>query len=121
MKLTKEEQKIILDKRAKEDANKPKKIGYLTNDLYTSKNQSYKIDSWVFDEFEKNEIIKNFTESIIKVCSAGDIFDCFIDDGEEQWYGGVIEGRPKKWAEKYLSDIRTIVRKSRKKAATKKK
>lgn len=124
MKLTKEEEKLILEKRKKEEEGRPKKEGFLKHDLiyFSSGYPEVKIDiediieeekGWYFTQEVVEKIMdrcrKKFTVDTI-VIKRETQCQCFIDNGEEVWYSddGNIEQYSKEWAEKHLRDIREI-------------
>jgi hypothetical protein len=111
IKLTKKEQELILSLRAKEDCNVAKKTGVLKEDLYYFGELSRIIDcEYEFITLsEVNKIIKKLKAK--KAVSAGDIFDCYIEeDGNESWYDRIwgIEGMSEEWARKYLKGIKNV-------------
>jgi len=119
MKLTKEEEKLILDKRAAEEAEKPKKIGKLKEDLYMNNSlgscgQCIISVPWICSLTERDEYVSEFFNSFEKVLSAGAVFDCYIEkDGRESWYDrdcGIegIENLDAVWAKDYLTDIENV-------------
>lgn len=113
MKLTKEEEAIILARREKEEANKPKKEGFLKENLYTVEGiDSWIYNDWFFSEQEKQKEIENFTNSFNPALKAGTRFICYINsENEESWYddeGYGIEAMDADWAEEYLRDIAPI-------------
>ena len=113
MKLSKTEQELILKHRKKEDANKPKKIGYAKEDLYWRHDTYTKPNQWIFTLQEKEQEIKYFASQFECVVKAGAKFDCYIDSGSYRWYDRVfgIEGMDGNWAKKYLRDIQDIPKK----------
>lgn len=115
IKLTDKERALILEMRAKEDCDVPKKTGVLKEDLYYFGDLSRLIDcEYEFITLsEVNKIIKKLKKKLKnkKVVSAGDTFDCFIEkDGRESWYDRVwgIEGMSEEWARKFLKDIKSV-------------
>lgn len=111
MKLTKEEEKLILKKRKEVDRNLPKKIGFLKHDLYSFDEPSYD-NYWILDKKEKDLIVKDFLTHFELVVPAGSKFVCFInEDDKEQWFDDIcygIEGMPADWAKKNLKGIKRI-------------
>lgn len=133
MKLTKAEKELILKKRAEEEANKPKKKGYLKHDLYDSSRvggsieellEKYRIFAKKKSYFHSLDDLKEFLEAqkhllgvfsdlseIQPTLQKGTEFDCYIADGEELWYDSVgygIEEAPKSFAERHLENIEAI-------------
>lgn len=120
--LSEEEVRLIMDKRQKEEAAKPKFTGKLKCDLY----MNHCLDScgrytryvpWICSIEERDEIVAGFTDSFEKVLSAGAIFDCYIEsNGVESWYDRDygIENMGKEWAREYLINIKRV-RKTKKK------
>jgi hypothetical protein len=120
MKLTSEEKQLILEKRAQEEASKPKKHGVLKHDLYglsiRSPELRINISDIVEDQmgyFVTAQSIKAIFEKVKEEIEAdtpdapkGTKFDCYIDDGEELWYdaeGIGIEEVDSEWAKKHLT------------------
>lgn len=120
MKLTLEEKELILKKRKEEDDEKPKKVGYLKEDLYSYANDrdcdlhfcsDLSMDFWLATEQQKENFIKEFVEHFKRVLKKGDKFVCFIVNGKEEWYDDVnydVECMNKEWAETYLENIKSI-------------
>jgi len=54
MKLTKEEEQLILSIRKKDDDKSPKKVGYAKENLYVIPDE-FEIDEWLFSTSEKKE------------------------------------------------------------------
>lgn len=114
MKLTKEEELLILEKRAKENHNAIKKIGLLKEDLYIFGDEDLvntdKLDTnWLFSHEDCCEMTRRFANNFKKIASKGDKFDCFIDlDGKEAWFDRIygIENMTEAWAKKHLIDIK---------------
>lgn len=113
MKLSEEEKKVILEMRKKKEDDKPKKIGFLKEDLFTiSPNEDAHIFSnWILSREEKQKEIDEFINNFQLACPAGTKFVCFIDDGNESWFDDInygIENMDNDWANKYLKDIKFI-------------
>lgn len=115
MKLTKEEEQIILRYRAEQDGRKPKKEGFLKTDLYTYEyGEDWERDTqfWLYTEKELEIARKEFENSFKRVLKKGTRFICFINEsGTESWFDDVnygVEGQDKAWAKLYLTNIRDI-------------
>jgi len=116
MELTKEEEELILKKKAEEEAEKPKMIGELKEDLYMNNclnddGKYYAYVPWFCSADERDGLVVDFADSFEKVLDAGAIFDCYIEkDGRESWYDRDfgIEGMDKGWAREYLTNIREV-------------
>jgi len=114
MKLTLEEEKLIMENRKKEEVNKPKKHGILKHDLFyiNSRYPEIRIDirdiiekyGWFIPKLALDEIktrCLNHTYQII--VKKGTKFDCYIDDSEELWSdaeGVGVEEMNAEWAKK---------------------
>ena len=109
MKLTKEEEALILQMRVKEEENEVKKIGYAKHDIYAND------DEEIFSEEEMKKAIQEYTDSFHVVISKGDILDCFIINGEESWYDRDygLSDLPATWAKDNLEKIKNIKKKSK--------
>jgi len=117
MKLTAKEKQLILEKRAQEEAGKPKKHGVLKHDLFCLDFREPRVDIDISDIIEQYGwfIPKNAVDEIRTRClneddmiiaKKGTKFDCYIDGGEELWYdaeGIGIEEVDSKWAKIHLT------------------
>ena len=112
--LTEEERQLILDKRTKEEAEKPKKTGILKENLYTI---SSDLDAsgeygWLFSKSVKETIIKDFKSRFELALEKGAEFICYYrDDGSESWYDQEnygIEDMSADWAKEHLTNIKNI-------------
>ena len=123
MKLTREEEKLILEQRALEEAQKPKKVGILKHDLYYFNERFPEVRFSVEDIVEENcwwftkdtilSIVENIKDDLLSslLIEKGTPFVCYIGGGEEEWYDDVgvgIEGYDSEWASKNLIDIKPI-------------
>lgn len=123
MKLTKDEEVLILAKRAKEDEDKPKKRGFLKHDLYflDQRYPEVKIDltdivkenGWFLTTGHINTIIEQCKSQLYAGIKApkGTPFDCYISKGREEWYdadGIGIEDYSADWAKKNLENISQV-------------
>ena len=115
LKLTQEEEQLILIKRAQDEDAKPKKIGELKEDLYINNSRDNNGDvaidvPWYCSTSEKDEAISDFVDSFEKIGAAGDIFDCYIGTGEDRWYDREygVEGMDAEWAENHLTNIKIL-------------
>lgn len=110
MKLTQKEKDLILSSREKEEAGKPKKIGYLKHDLYVYGGSDDM--GWIHTCESMNQKIKDFKKSFKLGLSSGSQFDCYIEEGnKESWYdavNGTIENVGANWAQKHLRDIQDV-------------
>ena len=113
--LSDKEKELILQLRAKEEADKPKKIGFLKEDLYVSHERKYEISNWYFNPDEFAAEIETFKNMFELAVPAGTQFDCFIlENGSESWYDNSsygIENMDAKWARKYLINIKNLSKK----------
>lgn len=114
MKLTEEEKELIIEKRKKEELNKPYKIGYLAHDLYYRLGEDrHKFDNWLFTQSEYEAEILSFKDRF-ELIEKGTEFTGYLNaDGNEEWYDcgpGCIEVYGRDWADKHLERIK-IVRK----------
>lgn len=107
MKLTKEEQQIILDLRKSKEKDKPKLMGFCKEDFYVSNLANLNVP-WLLTKSEKEDIEKNFSNNFKMVVPQNSRFVCFIDELGEEWYDEIygIEGMGGEWARKYLKDIK---------------
>lgn len=106
MKLTEEEKELIIKHRKKEEAKKPKKIGFLKEDLYKVEDLEYYIYERFFSTSEKEQLIEHFKSNIKLVLSKGSKFVCYIRNDQEQWFDDHncgIEYMSEEWAAKYLN------------------
>lgn len=120
MKLSKEEEQLILERRQQDDSDKVKRVGYLNRDLYqydvaNACSLSFRADSdklfWLCDEKQKKKWKKKFNEHFKLVLKKGTQFVCFIWNGKENWYDNVdygIECMDDKWALEYLENISDV-------------
>ncbi len=115
MKLTKEEEAVVLAFRKKAEENMPIKEGFLKEDLYEYVNDDDWMDNipfWLYTIKEKNKAIKEVSNSFKKVLKKGTRFVCFLDKGAESWYDDPaifgVEDMDEKWAKLYLENIRKI-------------
>lgn len=112
--LTTEEEKLILEERKKKERNKPRKIGFLKEDLYEYNPPTGKYGLWsFFNESEKNIEIEQFKLLFKRTMCAGEEFVCFINDdkNEEFWYdrdGRGYECLSSNWAKENLINIQDI-------------
>jgi len=118
LKLTPEEEWLILQRRKSEEAKKPKKIGFLKEDMYEFNPPPGKFGVWNFFTFsETNSLIKEFKECFKKTLPAGSKFICYIENGKESWYDdenlGFVE-LSSDWARKHLENIRLYKKSSKK-------
>lgn len=114
MKLTKEEKALILERRKQaeikeqEKAKYASKIGYLKENLYAIHVDRHDIEeNWLNTEAEKDEFLKRCVRLI---CKPGDVFDCYIDNGKENWYDREygLEGLSAEWAQEHLTNIQDV-------------
>ena len=120
MKLTKKEKELILKKRAEEEALKPKKVGYLKEDLYSYENDEgcnlkFYADCesgfWLCNKEQKNKWIEEFSKHFEIALKKGSKFVCYIDDDEDRWYDDHnygVESMDAEWAQKFLENIENI-------------
>lgn len=122
MKLTKQEEKLILEKRALEEAQKPKKVGILKHDLYYFSERYPEVRFSVEDLVKENlwwltkdtilSIVENIKGELLSgiLIKEGTLFECYIDGGVEEWYDTTntgIEGYGSEWANKNLINIKS--------------
>jgi hypothetical protein len=115
MRLTKAEKELVLEKRRQEEEQKPKKFGFLKEDLYVFDKELDVMEEygWIFSKTKKNEIMKDFSNRFSLALKSGTEFTCYIDDNQEQWYdcdNYGIECQDKEWAEEYLIDIQPYIK-----------
>lgn len=115
MKLTEEEEQLILKYRAEQDGRKPKKEGFLKSDLYEyDYAEAWERDTpfWIYTEKEIEKARKEFEKSFKLVLKKGTRFVCFISaTGVESWHDDVnygVEEQDKEWAKLFLTNIRDI-------------
>jgi len=122
MKLRKEEKELILKKRQEEESQKPKKEGLLKHDLYYFSFRYPKVEfsvddivseeGWWLTKETMLSIVEQIKDELLETfVKKGTHFDCYIDNGEEEWYdseGIGIEGYTSDWAKKNLIDIKDI-------------
>lgn len=112
MNLTKEEEQIILEHRKKQKESEIQKTGILKENLFIFEGalSSCLNGKWLFGLVEKDQIIKNFKSGFKLIVKAGSIFDCYIDNGHEQWYDREygLEGLPESWANSHLKNIKAV-------------
>ena len=110
LKLTPEEEWLILQRRKSEEAKKPKKIGFLKEDMYEFNPPPGKFGLWNFFTFsETNSLIKEFKECFKKTLLAGSKFICYIENGKESWYDCDNFGYERlnsDWAKENLINVR---------------
>jgi hypothetical protein len=114
VKLTKEEKELIVERRKQAEAKEQEKavyaskIGYLKEKLYTIHVDKYEIEErWLYTEVEKD----NFLQRCVRlICEPGDVFDCYIDNGKENWYDRKygLEGLSVEWAKEHLINIQDV-------------
>lgn len=118
LKLTPEEEDLILEKRKQkeleEDCNKSKKMGFFKEDKYLyysrieSENGCY---SELITKSEKDSLVKKFLNNFVLI-KAGTKFVCFLDkEGTELWYDDVgigIEEEDADWAKENLINTQDI-------------
>lgn len=100
-----------LTDKEKEERNKSKRTGVLKENLYVKRDCDCDDDQWLFSTTDMKIAVQEFKNSFKKVCSAGDIFDCYLDDnGDESWYDRVygIEAMSESWAYDHLVDIKDV-------------
>lgn len=111
MELTEEEIQIILDKRKKEEPEKPEKVGYLKVNLYYRDCRQIE-DNWLYTESGKDEAVQEFADSFDQIGTIGDEFDCYLDaNGNEEWYDqndGYCNGMDAEWAKTHLRKIKKV-------------
>jgi hypothetical protein len=125
MKLTKREQVIILRERQRKDESKPKKTAVSKHDLFYLSCGSYgnrfdfsdSLRLRNYDWFVGKKLLLDVVEEIKQklldtfVIPKGTQFICYIEDGEERWYGkdnrhmGQMDS---KWAAENLINIKTV-------------
>lgn len=118
MKLTKEEERIILEFREKNNSDKPIKSGVLKHDLvdvdcFNLSDFLETDDEYITLEELEHAIIsaKNAVINTIYQIKAGSKFLCYIDDGYECWYDDVgygLECMDDEWARRHLKNITTL-------------
>lgn len=109
--LTEDEKQLILDNRKKKEAVKPKKIGFLKEDLFRVKEKTFNISSFLLTLSKVNEEITKFSGRFEFIAPKRTKFVCFIDFEAEFWYddeGFGIENMSNAWGECYLTDIKEI-------------
>lgn len=114
--LTIEEKALIKKHREEQDHDKPKKIGYLKENLYqfTDEMKNYPTDYRTYTKNEVDEFIQIFSNSFRHCLDKNSIFDCYIDNNIESWYDrvdGTVEGETQSWAMKNLIKIKSTQRK----------
>ena len=116
LKLTPEEEKLILKKREKEetekqikeDESKPKKVGFTKHNLYHfyPKHTPEDYDS-VLNESEKDSW-KCYYDDFFTLILPGTEMRCWIKRGEEVWSGSAIYEKDSDWAKENLINIQVI-------------
>jgi len=115
MDLTEEERELILAKREKEGYYKPKKVGFLKEDLWylhkSSSEWALLMRSFLYSTSEKEMLIQDMNKCFEFMLPAGTKFYCYVDKNIEHWQGpgpdDVFESMTTSWAEKYLIDIKS--------------
>jgi tRNA G10 N-methylase Trm11 len=114
MRLTKAEKEFILEKRRQEEEQKPKKIGFLKEDIYDFNGYSLSQDirgCYYVSASLKDKMVTDFINSFTLGLKAGAKFVCFIEDNQEQWYDEEnygIEAKDTEWANERLYNITKI-------------
>lgn len=118
MKLTKEEERIILEFREKNNSNKPIKSGVLKHDLVDrdcfNLSDFFETDEdfITFEELEHAIIsAKNAAINTIYQIKAGSKFLCYMENGDDCWYDDVghgVECMDDEWAKRHLKNITTL-------------
>jgi hypothetical protein len=114
MKLSKEEEQLIIKHRDAVEAGKAKKEGFLKKDLYAydyKEEWKENSDFWLYTVEDVREAINELKRSLTVVLKKGTRFICYIDNGVEEWYDDEnfgIEGEDATWSKKYLENIRKI-------------
>jgi len=112
MKLSKEEQEMVLKLRAEKEAEKPVKSGVLKHNLYRVNEQRFTIDGWLFSEEEKAKIINRFDDRFTLIPKGTEMV-CYIEDGEESWYDDdSLNGLSADWADENVTDIKKLRKKA---------
>lgn len=110
MKLSPQEQEVILQMRKKDDLDTPKLTAVAKTDIYTRRDFDHRVKDWVFTPSEKAMCIEEFANTFTLAIRKGDSFTGFIEeDGTESWYDDVnygLEQMDVKWAKKYLTNIK---------------
>jgi hypothetical protein len=110
--LSDEEKQLIEAHRKVKDENSPKKMAFLSKDLYSySSGRGCDLvfikrnNFWLCDYKTKEQWIEDFKNHFVLRLPIGTKFVCYMEDGEESWYDDVgygIEGMSRDWADKYL-------------------
>lgn len=110
--LTKDEKKLINKIRRQREQtaneNKPKRIAFLKEAIYTFWGDDYGPSDWIFSPSEKDQEIKEFEKRFKLACPAGTKFVCYMRGNKEEWYDDIkfgIEAMNAKWAKKYLHNF----------------
>lgn len=115
MKLSSEEQKLILKHRKSQLAKLPIKLGYAREDLYHL--DDYRKLNWYASKSEREQIIADFSSRSMSLSvHAGSKFECYIEDGHESWYdseSGLFSAMDADWAKQYLTDISPVKHKTK--------
>jgi hypothetical protein len=116
LELTPEEEKLILEKREKEetekqikeDESKPKKVGVTKHNLYFfyPKKAPEDYDN-IINESEKDSW-QAYYDSAFKLIPTGSEMRCWIKRGKEIWSGSSIFEKDSDWAKENLIDIQDI-------------
>ncbi len=113
--LTDEEKQLILDKRAKEESEKPKKSGQLKHDLYfvAHNDVGFLRDSrYSFvTQQQIDDLIELIKCNFVLTVPKGTKFICFIEHNNESWYddeGYGVEEMSKYWANDHLEEFQSL-------------
>lgn len=108
--LTNEEKMLIQELRQKKEDDLPKMVGFAKEDLYQVNN--FDPPNWFVSASEKKGMLEDFNTNYIELSvSAGNQFDCFIENECEAWYdteSGLFAGMDAGWARKYLKNIKLV-------------
>ena len=119
LKLTSEEENLILEKRKQkeleEERDKPKKTGFFKENKYLYYPSRIESEGGCYSDLitksEKDVLVKKFLNNFILI-KAGTKFVCFIDDdGFELWFddaGIGVEEMDSDWAKENLINIQDI-------------
>jgi alpha-L-arabinofuranosidase len=111
VKLSKEEQALVLKHRQEQEEDKPKLQGFAKHNIYMVNDDCYQMGNWWFSQSARDEVIQDFIEHFDLAAKKGSKFVCFIIDKRQSWYdddGYGIDNMSDQWAQENLQDITEI-------------